>query len=834
MKTILVFVFISSLAILSKQQDSTDGETKIPLYIGGLLSFSGGWDASGLVPGIDYALEQINAREDLLSEYDLRIVWNDTQCSPGLSSRVFFDQIYREPQKIMILGGACSVGSEAIAGTAHYWNLISVSPTSSSPGLSNRVTYPLFYRTRPAEQSFNPARVAIMKKFGWTRVATIHENYELFSLTVDDMVSRLKEANITLITSESFVDNPKNQVESLKKHDAKIIVALMYTDQAQKVFCEAYKLNMTGDGYVWMIDGWYQNKWWELDLGQVDCTQEELTAAVGGSYYIGIRSQSLSSTNDMTVGNVTPSEYDEYVKDQLANNPNYSHLTFNADHPYGYDTAWAIALALNASVNTFKATTFPDGRVRRLEDFTYDDKEMTMVFLESLAQVFFLGMTGPVKFEKGDRVGISIIHQLREDLLDHQIGDFNPLNMQDPLQWTSDLVFPGGQVPLDHTPEVEITIVIRQETVGAAIFISMCTLACLGILLAIGFLVFNIKFREQRYVKLSSPNLNNLIITGGMIVYTGIFFSGVDTQSISYNSKTVCCQLNVWALSVGFVLSFGSMFSKTWRVYQIAAFKSPKRKVITDQLLFKMVAVLLLIDVVILIAWQVVDPMKIAVRQLHTRDDPATPNQLISPYIELCESDYIIYWLLALYIYKGILLIFGAFLAWETRKVAIAALNDSKFIGISVYNVIILCTIGVTVSFLIGDDPKALYLFISGIIIFCNTVTLLVIFIPKILSVWKHPEGKSISSMMTSRRQNKPSSARNESVPIHNLTEENDILKAKVSELNQELEEKRQESCCEMGCLSLRLACFTSAKDHDHNNDNDNNNERNKNTDSNI
>ena len=31
--------------------------------------------------------------------------------------------------------------------------------------------------------------------------------------------------------------------------------------------------------------------------------------------------------------------------------------------------------------------------------------------------------------------------------------------------------------------------------------------------------------------------------------------------------------------------------------------------------------------------------------------------------------------------FKGILLLFGLFLAWETRKVKIATLNDSRYIG---------------------------------------------------------------------------------------------------------------------------------------------------------
>jgi gamma-aminobutyric acid type B receptor len=35
----------------------------------------------------------------------------------------------------------------------------------------------------------------------------------------------------------------------------------------------------------------------------------------------------------------------------------------------------------------------------------------------------------------------------------------------------------------------------------------------------------------------------------------------------------------------------------------------------------------------------------------------------------------------ALYAYKGLLLLFGVYMAWETRNVKIPALNDSQYIG---------------------------------------------------------------------------------------------------------------------------------------------------------
>ena len=70
------------------------------------------------------------------------------------------------------------------------------------------------------------------------------------------------------------------------------------------------------------------------------------------------------------------------------------------------------------------------------------------------------------------------------------------------------------------------------------------------------------------------------------------------------------------------------------------------------------------------------------------------------------------------------------FLPYELQ-VQINALNDSKLIGISVYNVVILCTIGGTISLII-DDPSMLYIFTASIVLFCTTLTLLTIFGPKV------------------------------------------------------------------------------------------------------
>ena len=57
-----------------------------------------------------------------------------------------------------------------------------MSYSAASSALSNRVVFPYFYRTYMPDAMLNRARVRLIKDFGWQRVATIHENQDLFSL----------------------------------------------------------------------------------------------------------------------------------------------------------------------------------------------------------------------------------------------------------------------------------------------------------------------------------------------------------------------------------------------------------------------------------------------------------------------------------------------------------------------------------------------------------------------------------------------------------------------------------------------------------------------------
>ena len=50
----------------------------------------------------------------------------------------------------------------------------------------------------------------------------------------------------------------------------------------------------------------------------------------------------------------------------------------------------------------------------------------------------------------------------------------------------------------------------------------------------------------------------------------------------------------------------------------------------------------------------------------------------------------------------------------------------------SVYNVAIMCVLGVAVSFVLKDELNASFIIISIFIIFCTTGTLCLVFVPKV------------------------------------------------------------------------------------------------------
>ncbi|XP_072028060.1 gamma-aminobutyric acid type B receptor subunit 2-like [Amphiura filiformis] len=229
---------------------------------------------------------------------------------------------------------------------------------------------------------------------------------------------------------------------------------------------------------------------------------------------------------------------------------------------------------------------------------------------------------------------------------------------------------------------------------------------------------------------MSSPKINNLMLSGGISVYLSLIFMGLDLSLVSEEKFLVMWKGFYWTFTIGFSIFFGSMLSKTWRVHRIFTSKSLMPKKIKDPLLFTQVTALASLDVCVLVVWEIVDPLYIVRESKTAQEDPAHDSIVVYIYAR-CISRWKIYWTVALYAKHGLLLMFGAFLAWETRKVYMPVLNDSKQIGTSLYVVMASSAVGFPVSILM-QSPNDSYCILALLIFATTTFTMCIVFVPKV------------------------------------------------------------------------------------------------------
>lgn len=463
------------------------------------MSGTGGWIGGyGCLPAVLMALDDVNANRDLLPGYKLKLTHNDSQCNPGKAARYMYDMIYRPPKKIILVCG-CSTVCSIVAESANMWNLIVVGYGSSSPALSDRSRFPTFFRTHPSATIHNPTRIKLFEKYGWSRVAIILETEEVFIETARDLEQRCRARNIQLLTRVSFVRQPSDAMDNLKRADPRIIIGMFYKHAARRVMCEAYKRGLYGEKYVWFLIGWYEDDWW-TDVTDLDCNYDQMKAVVEG--HLTTEALVLNQDNKKTVSGMTSKDWLKRYQKELSRNPaplnkvvptsqknpleKLTTVTVQArpegyqEAPLAYDAIWAIALALNRTISDL------DKLKLTIDQFNYTQTpHIKNVFLDNLRKTNFLGISGEVAFSDiGDRIAWTQIEQLTDGnytVIGYYDTRTNNLSLDD-----SKIVWPRGEHPRDRTIIMELI-----QYLSLPYMVSFCTISIVGILGSIGLIYFN-------------------------------------------------------------------------------------------------------------------------------------------------------------------------------------------------------------------------------------------------------------------------------------------------------------------------------------------------------
>ncbi|ELU09867.1 hypothetical protein CAPTEDRAFT_178683 [Capitella teleta] len=648
------------------------------------------------------------------------------QGSPSVASRELFHVLQEEPTKVALLGPFPSHVAVAVAQTARWWNLVQLSPASFDPDLSQRTKYPYFFRTRAALTTFNAARRSLLDQFNWTRIAIITRQTDYFITTTDMLTEYLEESGIDALTTEVYQTEaqPINEMKRIKQLDARIIFVFAFEEHARKIFCQAYKAGLTGSRYVWIMHYGNNPRWMDKGTDDALCSAEDIKEAADG--HLVIRDVTLREDDVIPLcGLVSLKSVEAFLDEYHQQTEKMGLMPSDFYAPLTYDGLWSLALGLNDSVRRLEELD-----KKPWENFTYESKDMAEVMMQSMHALSFEALGGLLSYsDTGDISTLqTIIQQFRDDDYETVARHYS---YGDIWVWLKNIEWKAGRVPLDSLRTLKIRV-----SISSPLYYTMSALAVFGVILASAFLWFNISRRHSKLIRMSSPNLNNAVVIGCVLAYTSIVFYGIDARYVQNSTLLIACHLRMILLAFGFSLGFGALFAKTWRVFKIFTNKSAKRVVIRDAHLYGLVGAFLAIDVVLFVFWFTFDPLKLEEVVADAQEDPGNPDYLIVRSLVRCSSKNAGWAQLLFYAIKGVVLIFGVFLAWQTRKVSILALNDSKYIGVAVYNLMILCVTGVPASFVLGDFLVDLLFGVVAACIFASTsITMCVVFVPKILAI---------------------------------------------------------------------------------------------------
>ncbi|CAF1056028.1 unnamed protein product [Rotaria sp. Silwood1] len=142
-------------------------------------------------------------------------------------------------------------------------------------------------------------------------------------------------------------------------------------------------------------------------------------------------------------------------------------------------------------------------------------------------------------------------------------------------------------------------------------------------------------------------------------------------------------------------------------------------------------------------------------------------------------------------IYKGVLMVVGSHFAWATRNVRITALNDSAYVGMSLYNVVLLSITTAVVGYFLRDQHERNYIITSVFILLCVTITLCLVFVPKVLEVAKDPRSRAkpqrafFSSMKHRLSRDKRLIKQQPKLSIKYLTSQNEMLRLNATRCDE-------------------------------------------------
>jgi len=255
----------------------------------------------------------------------------------------------------------------------------------------------------------------------------------------------------------------------------------------------------------------------------------------------------------------------------------------------------------------------------------------------------------------------------------------------------------------DNAPMVSCDYVPSDSSSGMLTLI----LALVGIVVAFGWMVWFVLHRETGIVKASQLTFMLLFCLGSAGACAALLaFVGEATDS--------ACMFRAWAFHITFDLCLGPLFVKTNRVYKVFVNVKMKKVKAGVKESLQALSALVMVDVIILLVWQFVNPM-VAVTEMKEE------NGVLAEFTTCgTEGSFPVVYFAALY--KVSLCLYGCYLSFLTKDVN-PNFAEAKSIMFALYNVTIFGGICVMLLYAFGMTDPGTKLTMQAV---CTTISVVV------------------------------------------------------------------------------------------------------------
>ncbi|SER43284.1 amino acid/amide ABC transporter substrate-binding protein, HAAT family [Tranquillimonas rosea] len=243
-----------------------------PIKIGVVLGFTGPIESltPGMAASAELAMTEINEAGGLLDGRMLEPVQADSTCIDSAAATAAAERLVTSEGVAGIMGADCSgVTGAVLANVAVPNGVAMISPSATSPALSNAEDDGLFFRTAPSDARQGEVIANIVREKGVEEVAVTYTNNDYGKGLSDSFISNFEDQGGSVTLSAPHEDGKADysaEIGSLASAGGEALVVLGYADQGGKGVIQSALDTGAFDTFV-MGDGMFAQSLLE-DLGQ--------------------------------------------------------------------------------------------------------------------------------------------------------------------------------------------------------------------------------------------------------------------------------------------------------------------------------------------------------------------------------------------------------------------------------------------------------------------------------------------------------------------------------------------------------------------------------------